>query len=102
MQNIQISVQQSKISDRFVYDGSYVRLRNIQLAYNIPVNKLGSKFLKKGQLYVSGQNLLTITNYPWQDPEINTFGGDNSLRQGIDHYSYPVSKSFTFGVKLDF
>ncbi|OFX28789.1 MAG: SusC/RagA family TonB-linked outer membrane protein [Bacteroidetes bacterium GWF2_42_66] len=92
----------SKISDRFVYDGSYVRLRNIQLAYNIPVNKLGSKFLKKGQLYVSGQNLLTITNYPWQDPEINTFGGDNSLRQGIDHYSYPVSKSFTFGVKLDF
>jgi TonB-linked SusC/RagA family outer membrane protein len=91
-----------KISDRFVYDGSYVRLKNVQLAYNIPVNKLGIQFFKKGQVYVSGQNLLTITNYPWQDPEINSYGGGASLQQGIDHYSYPVSKSFTFGVKLDF
>jgi TonB-dependent starch-binding outer membrane protein SusC len=90
------------ISDRFVFDGSYLRLKNIQLAYNIPVGKLGLQLFKKGQVYMSGQNLITITNYPWQDPEINTYGGGSSLRQGIDHYSYPVSKSYTFGVKLDF
>jgi len=92
----------SKISDMFVYDGSYLRLKNVQLGYNIDLSRMGINFIKKGKIYVSGQNLLTITSYPWQDPEINSFGGGNSLRQGIDHYSYPVAKSVIFGVRLDF
>ncbi|SDM49441.1 SusC/RagA family TonB-linked outer membrane protein [Kriegella aquimaris] len=91
-----------KISDSYVFDGSYLRLKNIQLGYNIPVEKLGIPLLQRGKVYISGQNLLTITKYPWQDPEINSFGGASSLRQGIDHYSYPVAKTFTFGFKLDF
>lgn len=88
------------MSDRFVYDGSYLRLKNIQLAYNVPATWLGEKSVKRIQLYVSGQNLLTISDYPWFDPEVNTKGGGNSLNQGIDHYAYPVSKSFSFGVKV--
>ncbi|WP_276169049.1 SusC/RagA family TonB-linked outer membrane protein [Zobellia alginiliquefaciens] len=91
-----------KISDSYVFDGSYLRLKNIQLGYNIPVEKLRIPLLQKGKVYISGQNLLTFTKYPWQDPEINSFGGASSLRQGIDQYSYPVAKTFTFGVKLDF
>lgn len=89
-----------KMSDRFVYDGSYLRLKNIQLSYNIPVN--GVEWLKKAQIYISGQNLLTITSYPWWDPEINTYGGSTSINQGVDWYSYPTAKGITMGVKLSF
>lgn len=91
---------QPKMSDRFVYDGSYVRLKNIQLAYNVPVN--GIQWLGKAQIYISGQNLLTVTSYPWWDPEVNSWGGGNSINQGIDWYSYPTPKGVTMGVKLSF
>lgn len=91
-----------KMSDRFVYDGSYARLKNIQLAYNIPVNKLSVHWLKTGQIYISGQNLVTLSDYLWFDPEVNSAGGGSSINQGIDYYTYPISKGFTFGVKLGF
>jgi len=91
-----------KISDRFVYDGSYLRLKNIELAYSIPTKKLGIGWCKKSQVYVSGQNLLTLTSYPWSDPDVNSRGGSSSINQGIDHFSYPTSKSVMFGVRLDF
>lgn len=90
------------MSDRFVYDGSYVKLKNIELAYNLPVKRFGLKWLQKGQIYVSGQNLLTITKYPWWDPEVNSSGGDASVNQGIDLYTYPTTKGFTFGARLTF
>lgn len=91
-----------KSSDRFVYDGSYIRLKDVQLAYNIPVNKLGIRAFKNGKVYVSGQNLITITNYKWWDPEVNSRGGDTSLNQGIDYFTYPTLKGVTFGIKLGF
>jgi len=90
------------ISDRFVEDGSYLRLKNIELAYSIPTEKLGLDWCKKGQVYVSGQNLLTITNYPWSDPDVNSRGGSSSINQGIDHFSYPTAKSAMVGVRLEF
>ena len=90
------------ISDRFVYDGSYIRLKNIELAYSIPTNKLGIQWMSKGQIYVSGQNLLTITNYPFWDPDVNSRGGSSSFNQGIDHFSYPTAKSVMFGVRFEF
>ncbi len=90
------------MSDRFVYDGSYLRLKTILLAYNFPLKVLGVKTPKNAQVYVSGQNLLTISSYPWYDPEINSYGGENSINQGIDLYAYPVSKSVTFGLKVGF
>jgi TonB-dependent starch-binding outer membrane protein SusC len=92
----------AQISSRFVEDGSYLRLKNIQLAYNLPMEKLGVRWIKNLQLYASGQNILTITNYSGFDPEINTYGGSNSILQGIDHYSYPTAKSVTFGVRCGF
>jgi len=88
------------MSDRYVYDGSFVRLKNLQLAYRLPAKLLGGKTFKSAQVYVSGQNLLTFTDYPWYDPEINTMGGGASLNQGIDHYAYPVAKTVSFGIKL--
>ncbi|OFY00197.1 MAG: SusC/RagA family TonB-linked outer membrane protein [Bacteroidetes bacterium GWF2_42_66] len=91
-----------KSSNRFVYDGSYIRLKDVQLAYNIPAKKLGIRAFKSGKVYVSGQNLITITNYKWWDPEVNSNGGDTSLNQGIDYFTYPTLKGVTFGIKLEF
>jgi hypothetical protein len=82
------------ISDRFIEDGSYLRFKNIQLAYNFPVQSLNSiQFL---QVYISGQDLLTITKYSGWDPEVNSQGF------GIDNKSYPMSKSITFGIRVRF
>jgi hypothetical protein len=92
----------SRVSNRFIEDGSYLRLRNIQLAYNLPVDKWGIKWINNVQIYVSGQNLLTLTKYSWWDPEVNSRGGGNSTTQGIDHNSYPTAKSFTAGLRTSF
>lgn len=99
----------ARVSDRFVEDGSYLRLKNIQLAYNFPVDKWKVDWLQNAQLYVSGQNLLTLTSYSWWDPEVNSRGAGNLndnepevIQQGIDHYSYPISKVVTVGVRVGF
>jgi TonB-dependent starch-binding outer membrane protein SusC len=88
------------VSDRMVEDGSFLRLRNIQLAYNLPVRSFGIQWLRNGQVYVSGQNLITLTKYSWWDPEVNSMGA--GAAQGIDHYSYPVPKVITAGLRLGF
>ena len=87
-------------SDRMIEDGSFMRLRNIQLAYNLPVKNWGLSWLRSGQLYVSGQNLITLTKYSWWDPEINSRGA--GTEQGIDHYSYPVARVVTMGARIGF
>ncbi|MEH6304695.1 SusC/RagA family TonB-linked outer membrane protein [Olivibacter sp. CPCC 100613] len=93
---------QAQMSDRFVEDGSFLRVKNIQLAYNLPADKWKLNWLSSGQLYVSAQNLLTITNYSWYDPEVNSYGSTNSIVLGIDHYVYPTAKTITFGIKASF
>lgn len=91
-----------RYSDRLVEDGSFLRLRNIQVNYNVPTQKLGMGWLRNFQIYASGQNLLTFTKYSWWDPEVNSQGGSNSTAQGIDHYSYPTAKTVTLGIKVGF
>ena len=81
-------------SDRWVEDGSYARLKNIELAYSIPIDKA---LINKAQIYISGQNLITLTNYSWWDPEVNSRGGNSP---GIDYLSYPIAKSFTLGLRI--
>lgn len=90
------------ISNRFIEDGSYIRLKNIQLAYNLPLSRMHVSWMRSAQLYISAQNLVTITKYSWYDPEINAYGGSNSINQGIDYYTYPTSKAFTFGIRCGF
>jgi TonB-linked SusC/RagA family outer membrane protein len=91
-----------QISDRFVEDGSFLKLKNIQLSYNFHPKKIGITWIDNGQIYISGQDLLTWTKYSWFDPEVNTFGGPSSVNIGIDHLQYPTSKGVTFGIKLGF
>lgn len=92
----------NNMSDRFVEDGSFLRFRNIQLAYNLPGEKIKAPWLRNAQLYVSGQNLITFTKYSWFDPEISSFGGSNSINQGIDYFSYPTAKTVTVGIRCGF
>ncbi|WP_423737870.1 TonB-dependent receptor [Chitinophaga caseinilytica] len=91
----------ANMSSRFVEDGSYLRFRNIQLAYNLPVSNM-AKWFRSAQVYVSGQNLITFTKYSWYDPEVNAYGGSNSISQGIDYSIYPMSKSVTVGIRCGF
>ncbi|MHB1179533.1 MAG: SusC/RagA family TonB-linked outer membrane protein, partial [Daejeonella sp.] len=86
-------------SDRYIEDGSFLRFKNIQLAYNVPVSKTGIKVLKNLQMYVSAQNFMTLTNYSWYDPEVSTRGGSNSISIGIDNTAYPNAKTYTFGIR---
>ena len=89
-------------STRFVEDGSYLKFKNIQLAYTLPVSNWKIRALKSAQLYVSGQNLIVITNYSGYDPEVNAYGSANSMVQGVDYTVYPNSKSVTVGIRCGF
>ena len=72
-----------KLSDRYVEDGSYFRLKTINLNYN----------------FGSVTNVFTITGYSWFDPDVNAFGSDAS-RRGVDIFSYPSSRTYSIGFKL--
>ena len=93
------------VSTRFVEDGSYTRLRNIALGYTIPVNAFNNA-ISKLRVYISGQNVFTITNYSGLDPEIGTHLTTDNVQQnyqlGIDRGNFPLPKSFTAGVQLTF
>jgi TonB-linked SusC/RagA family outer membrane protein len=89
-------------STRFVEDGSYMKLKNIMIAYSLPLTKWNIPYIKSAQFYASGQNLLVFTKYSGYDPEVNAYGSANSLTQGVDYTVYPNSKSVTFGVRCTF
>ena len=83
-------------SDRQVFDASFFRLKNINLGYNF--NFKNGKSLR---LYVSGQNLVTWTQYPGYDPEVQTYT-KNPQRRGVDFGTYPGTKSYIFGLRLNY
>jgi len=86
------------VTDDNAYDGSFVRLKNIQLSYNLP---LKSSLFRNAQIFVAGRNVLTLTDYPGWDPEVNASGGSNRIK-GVDRFPYPSSKSFITGVNIGF
>ncbi len=89
----------NRVSDRFIEDGSYLRLKNIQIGYTLPSNLLQKFDVSKLRFYVSGQNLLTATNYTGYDPEIGTRG---PLEIGIDRGFYPSSRTVLGGLQVTF
>jgi len=87
------------LSDRFVEDGSYLRLKNITLGYTLPT-KIASKLkIKNARFYITGQNLATWTKYTGFDPEVSRNGQD-VLNSGIDNGVYPNSKTILGGVSI--
>jgi len=93
------------ISDRFIENGSYLRVKNISLGYDLPMTKWGVTWCNALHVYVSGTNLFTFTNYTGLDPEMNTRGDDsqdigNRLRMGHDQSGYPNAKVYAIGLRL--
>ena len=97
-------------SDRFLEDGSYMRIKNMSLGYSLPASLLNftSGTVKKFRIYVSAQNLVTVTKYTGYDPEvgnrnINNFGDNNRfLVNGIDYGQFPQPRTFLAGVQIGF
>lgn len=88
------------ISDLLIEDGSYFKISNVSLGYDFS-KVLNCKQISKCRLYVTGQNLLTITKYSGMDPEIG-YGHDNNWASGIDLGFYPSARTFLVGINLQF
>ncbi|HCW07793.1 MAG TPA: SusC/RagA family TonB-linked outer membrane protein [Cytophagales bacterium] len=89
-------------SNRWLSDGSYLRLKTLTLGYNLP-KSVASKFkVDKIRIYFTGQNLLTFTSYKGWDPEVNADYQASNINQGVDFYSAPQPKTFTAGLNLSF
>ncbi|MBO2543180.1 TonB-dependent receptor [Salegentibacter sp. BDJ18] len=89
-----------QVSTRFVEDGSYVRLKNIVLGYNLPESTSEMLKINNLRLYVSAQNVFTITDYTGYDPEVSY--QDSNRNIGLDYASYPNIKSITCGLDISF
>lgn len=91
----------SRISDRYMEDGSYIRLRNVTLSYHVPLKWIPKFKVQRFDVYVSGQNIWLKSKYSGYDPEVNRDGG-SSISQGIDYGTYPQYRTIIGGVKIDF
>jgi hypothetical protein len=97
----------SKISTRFVEDGSYLRLKNVTLSYNVPTKVLGyAKVIKGLKASISAQNIFTLTHYTGYDPEIGAYVGQGSSSQnqaiGIDFGRYPLTPVYSATLNVNF
>lgn len=91
-------------SDFYVQDGSYLRLKNIQLGYTFPKKWVNKMSVSNLRIYASATNLFTVTSYDGLDPEVGKTSGQesNNLYLGIDQGVYPQARSYMFGVIIDF
>ena len=98
----------SRVSDAFVEDGSYLRFKNIEIGYTLPKELLSKANISKLRFFASIQNLFTITGYSGMDPEIGQSVSSSSgvaggvTASGIDVGIYPYSRFFSLGFNLEF
>ncbi len=88
-------------STRFLEDGSFLRIRNVSLSYNLPEGLSKRLLLQTARVYVSATNALTFTSYTGYDPEVNSLAG-SPQNQGVDLIGYPLPRVFTLGVSANF
>ncbi|MFC2137258.1 SusC/RagA family TonB-linked outer membrane protein [Bacteroidota bacterium] len=91
----------NRLSDRFIEDGSYVRIKNLILGYTLPGNITNKLNISELRVYVNIQNLYTFTKYKGYDPEIGSYNQD-MLNTGIDNGRYPTARTYTFGLHVNF
>lgn len=85
----------------YLSEASYIRLKTISFGYNLPKSFARRLKIDNARIYINGQNLLTFTDYPGWDPEVNRDGSGN-ITQGVTYLSPPQIKMVTFGLTLDF
>ncbi|MBO4842501.1 MAG: TonB-dependent receptor [Bacteroidales bacterium] len=92
-----------RLSDRYVEDGSYIRIKNITLGYNLPKRALEKMHMDNIRFYVNVQNLYTFTKYTGYDPEVGASTQDSSgLTFGVDNGRYPSPMTCSFGMNITF
>jgi TonB-linked SusC/RagA family outer membrane protein len=95
-----------RTSDLFVQSGSFLRLKNVTLGYTLPKSVIESMHLSNVRVYVTAQNLFTITPYKGLNPELGYVDGNRSSGQytqvNVDYAQYPLARTFTFGATLSF
>ncbi|GAB3641475.1 SusC/RagA family TonB-linked outer membrane protein [Spirosoma arcticum] len=89
------------LSSRYLEDGSYVRLKNVALGYNLPKQWISRYKLTNVRVYASGTNLWTLTRYSGPDPEVSTLDG-STVSQGIDFFTFPQVKTVIVGLSVNF
>lgn len=92
-----------RVTSRWVYDGSFARLKNFALGYSVPAASLTRLGMQRLRVYVSAQNIFTFTEYRGFDPEVNyrsESGTDSNRNLGLDYGSYPNAKSYTVGLNI--
>jgi len=96
----------TKVSDRYIKDGAYTRLKNASLGYTLPKQLTDRVKISNLRVYVTGRNLLTFTKYPFYDPEIGSFaigaGGTANTSRGIDNGYYPQARTMIVGIQAEF
>ena len=87
-------------SDRWIENGSYLRLRNVELGFLLPKTFLDRLHLTESRIFISGQNLATITKYKGLDPDV--VGANVNLEPGVDNGNYPSSRIYSIGLNIGF
>ncbi|WP_289665519.1 SusC/RagA family TonB-linked outer membrane protein [Flavobacterium panacagri] len=95
------SASNYRLSNRFVEDGSYVRLKNISIGYNLPKDLYSKYGISNIKVYSNMQNVLTFTKYKGYDPEVGAIN-QNQLLNGIDNGRYPSPVTTTLGININF
>ncbi len=93
------AVNYTRVTDWYVEDGSYIRLRNLTLGYTIPAKFTNIVNINKLRFFIGAKNLFTITSYTGFNPEV---GDRTLLDMGIDYGIYPVTRTYLFGANLEF
>lgn len=92
----------SLISSRYVENGSYLRIKSLSLAYNLPAQFLNKLKISRLKLYATAENLLTFTKYSGFDPEVSAFGSSSNVAPGVDFGTYPQTRDIIFGLSVTF
>ncbi len=90
-----------RVSDRWIEDGSYLRVKNITLGYTIPSNLLHKIKISSLRVYLSLNNYFTLTKYAWYNPDLGNLAGSNASF-GVDNNIYPLAKTMMFGLNVGF
>jgi TonB-linked SusC/RagA family outer membrane protein len=86
------------MSDRFIEDGSFVRLQEVTLGWRLPASLAKQMRADNARLYVSGRNLVTWTRYTGYNPDVSSAGANANLNLGVDFYAYPLARTWTVGI----
>ncbi|UOQ97007.1 TonB-dependent receptor [Hymenobacter sp. 5317J-9] len=92
----------TQFNSYFIQDGSFLRIRNVTLRYNLPVGWAKKAGLQTAGIYTSVQNLYTFTKYVGYNPEANNYGNTTNPTYGVDQGSYPMNRTVTLGLQVGF